>query len=679
MAAGRLDVLMGLDAAEFHRGLTKAEYEAQKFQRNLVRTFSQLGELAGLGFAAAATGAAALTKSAIDAADKLNDLSKATGVTVENLGGIGFAASQAGADLEGVASSFGKLNLKIAEAARGEKEASEAFKALGISVKDAAGQTRTADAIFKDIATAFERYADGPEKAALGNALFGKSYQSLLPLLADGGKALQENIDYYKQFAGTTTETAKAADAFNDTLGKIELVAGQLGRNLASELLPGLQAVADEFLRVGEQSNAFSGLAKAARVAFETIAILGANVVFVFEGIGREIGAVAAQMVALATLDLDAFNTISEAVKEDGKRARAELDALDQRIRNVAAGPSLAERIGTANPDRLLERQGRSPLTAPRLSGPSSAAKSVKAEVDENAQAYARYVEQLDSALNKSQEYTKVQEVTLAIEQNRFGQLIPQQKELLLLMAKQTDEATEYEAKIRHNAELERESMRALTERQAIIDRYSSSNKAREDAKTLEVLASEIGGSISIIDYDLAKSGFEGIKDEIKETTSAAEELGLVFTSAIGDFIKNPTDGKSFFKALTDDVLQLVTQLLILKPLAEGMTEIFGGTKASSSGGQQIAGIGAFFAEIFGSMVGSFAQGTDFVQADGLAMVHRGERIVTASDNRNGAGGTIVQNFQISAPDGSVSRATQAQIAASAGRALAQSRARGFA
>ena len=667
MAAGRLDVLLGLDAVEWTRGLTKAEYEAQKFQRNLVRTFSQLGELAGLGFAAAVTGAAALTKSAIDAADKLNDLSLATGVTVENLGGIGFAASQAGADLEGVASSFGKLNLKIAEAARGEKEASEAFKALGISVKDAAGQTKTADAIFKEIATAFERYADGPEKAALGNALFGKSYQSLLPLLADGGKALQENIDYYKQFSGTTTETAKAADAFNDTLGKIELVAGQLGRNLASELLPGLQAVADEFLRVGEQSNAFSGLAKAARVAFETIAILGANVVFVFEGIGREIGAVAAQMVALATLDLDAFNAISEAVKEDGKRARAELDALEQRIRNVAAGPSLAERIGTANPDRLLERQGRSPLTAPRLAGP--AVPKAKEAIDENAQAYARYVEQLDSALNKSQEYTKVQEVTLAIEQNRFGQLIPQQKELLLLLAKQSDEATEYEAKIRHNAELERESMRALTERQAIIDRYSSSNKAREDAKTLEILASEIGGSISIIDYDLAKSGFEGIKDEIKETTSAAEELGLVFTSAIGDFIKNPSDGKSFFKALLEDVLQLTTQLLILKPLAEGMTEIFGGTAAKSDGGKQIAEIGAWFGSMF---AGSFAQGTDFVPADGLAMVHRGERIVPAKENSTrGAGGMTLNINQSFAPG--TSRETINQAAASASRQLSRS------
>lgn len=668
MAAGRLDVLLGLDAAEFTAGLTKAELETQKFQRQMVALGSQVGKALGAGLIAAGAGAAYLTKSAIDANDQLAKLAQSANVSVESLGGIGYAASLAGSDLEGVASSFGKLNLKIAEAARGEKDAAEAFSVLGIAVKDAAGNTRAADQVFKDIARAFESYADGPEKAALGNALFGKSYQSLLPLLAGGAAGLQENIDYYNRFGLVTTETAKASEYFNDTLSRIAFVGGQLGRNLATELLPGLQAVADEFLRIGEQSNAFSGLAKLARTAFETIAILGANVVFVFEGIGREIGAVAAQLVALATLDIDAFNAISEAVKEDGVRARKELDELEKRILGVAAGPSLASRLGTANPDRLLERQGRSPLTAPRLSGPDGPKKQ-KESIDENAQAYARYVEQLDSAINKGNEYTKVQEVTLAIEQNRFGELIPQQKELLLLLAKQADAADEYAERIKFNADQEREANRVLLERQSIIDRFSSSNKKAADDKTLEILASEIGGSISIIDYDLAKAGFEGIKDEIKETTSAAEELGLVFTSAIGDFIKDPTQGKTFFKALLEDVLQLTTQLLILKPLAEGLTDIFGGAKATSSGGKQIAGIGDFFSSIFGDLVGSFAQGTNFVPADGLAMVHRGERIVPANENRGGGSGSFSLNLtQMFAPGST--RETFNQAAAAAAMSL---------
>ncbi len=360
-SAGRLDVFLGLDAAQFVSGLNRADVEAKKFHQNLIRLGGQIGTAFGVTLTAAVAGFAALTKSAIDAADHLNDLSKATGVSVEQLGGIGFAAKQSGSDLDGVAQSFGKLNLKIAEAARGEKDASEAFKALGISVKDASGQTKSADKIFAEIATTFESYADGPEKAALGNALFGKSYASILPLLADGGKKLQDNIAYYNAFGGTSTKTAQAADEFNDTLGRLSLVSGQLGRKLAEELLPPLQAVADELLRSAETSGAFSFLASAAKTAFETITVLFVNVKFVFEGVGREIAAVAAQLTALARGDFTGFRAISDAVREDAVRARAELDKLEQRILGLAAGPSLASRIGTVNPDRELERLTRSP------------------------------------------------------------------------------------------------------------------------------------------------------------------------------------------------------------------------------------------------------------------------------------------------------------------------------
>ncbi len=77
------------------------------------------------------------------------------------------------------------------------------------------------------------------------------------------------------------------------------------------------------------------------------------------------------------------------------------------------------------------------------------------------------------------------------------------------------------------------------------------------------------------------------------------------------------------------------------------------------------AGIGNFvdwFAKIGGAF---FDSGTDFVPKDMLAMVHKGERIVPAAQNRNGGGGhTIIQ--QISVPDGT-NRASATQIAREVG------------
>lgn len=679
--AGRLDVTLGLNAAEFTAGLTKAERDAEKFQANLVRLGGQIGTALGVGLGVAVGAFAALTKSSIDAADKLNDLSKATGVSVEQLGGIGFAAKQSGADLEGVAQSFGKLNLKIAEAARGEKEASEAFKVLGISVKDAAGQTKNADKIFAEIATAFEGFADGPEKAALGNALFGKSYQTLLPLLADGGRALQDNIEYYQRFGGTTTETARKADEFNDTLGKLTLVTGQLGRKLAEELLPPLQAVADELLKAAETSGAFDFLAKSAKVAFETIAVLFVNIKFVFEAVGREIAAIAAQLVALAKLDLAGFRAISDAVKDDGKRARAELDALEQRILGLAAGPSLASRIGTVNPDRELERLTRPRATAPRLSGPSIGGAKVKKEIDEHARhleglarAYQNYVEGLASGIEKEEKLTEVQKVSRAIEQGRFGNLIPQQRELILGLAQAADEQEHYNQIIKENAAMEERIAKAQDERLKRIDDLTGRSVARRDLADLKLLDEALRDSIiTLEEYKIAQDKIAGFDKELEKTNDAAEELGLTFSSALEDAIVDFSSLRDVIKGLEQDLLRIGTRKLVTEPLANWATEFFKGLGGSGGGG-----FGSILGSIFGggqSLAGVFASGTDFVPRDGLAYLHRGERVVTAEDNRKGGGG-MVNNLTFVLPPGGVSRETQNQIALRASQAIRQAQGR---
>ncbi len=668
--AGRLDVSLGLNAAEYTRGLDKATRDAEKFQRDMVSLGKTVGTAFGVGLVAAAAGVLALTKSAIDAADHLNDLSKATGVSVEQLGGIGFAAKQSGTDLDGVAQSFGKLNLKIAEAARGEKEATEAFKVLGVAVKDATGKTRSADAVFQDLAEAFSSFADGPEKAALGMAVFGKSYQSVLPLLADGGKALQDNIDFYKRFGGTTTETARAADEFNDTLGKLSFVTGQLGRKLAEELLPPLQAVADELLRAAETSGAFDFLARAARTAFEVIAILFANVKFVFEGVGREIAAVAAQMTALATLDFDGFRAISDAVKEDGVRARAELDALEKRIQGIGfSGLRNQTGSGLLNPDRLLDR-ANNPLRqqAPRLSGPETKVKKLKEEIDENTRAYARYVEQLSDGLEKEEKLSKVQEVTRAIEQNRFGVLIPQQKEVLLFLAQAADAQDEYNERIKENARLQNQVNEENERFQKSVADLTGRTQTKQDLQALKDLDEALRlGIISLEEFKQGQDRLAGFDKELEKSNDAARELGLTFSSALEDAIVDFTSLRDVVKGLEQDLLRIGTRKLVTEPLANWATEMFKGLGSGGGGGDGFGAIlGALFGGGGGGLSGVFASGTDFVPRDGLAYLHRGEKVIPARESRT-ASNSMVFNFTV---NGQVNRATADQIAADVSRSV---------
>jgi hypothetical protein len=44
---GSLRVLLGLDAAEYTRGLTKAEYQAQQFSRNVSRSIQDIAKVIG--------------------------------------------------------------------------------------------------------------------------------------------------------------------------------------------------------------------------------------------------------------------------------------------------------------------------------------------------------------------------------------------------------------------------------------------------------------------------------------------------------------------------------------------------------------------------------------------------------------------------------------------------------
>src|SRR3990172_6871638 len=221
---GSLKVLLGLDAAEFTTGLTKAEAVTAKFTASQKRnsasidrqvaalqkqalyagksasqikllelaskgaTAAQLqaadaalvqaesmrasqaaaarfGTVFGVAVAAAAGGIVAVARRAIDAADHLNDLSKKTGIAATTLGGIGFAAEQAGGDLDSAAEALGKLNKTVAAAAVGNKDAAEFLTVLGIEVKNSVGQIRGVDTILAEVADRFAQFEDGPEKA----------------------------------------------------------------------------------------------------------------------------------------------------------------------------------------------------------------------------------------------------------------------------------------------------------------------------------------------------------------------------------------------------------------------------------------------------------------------------------------------------------------------------------
>lgn len=212
-----------------------------------------------IAVAASAVGAALAAinvKGAIDLADELGKLSQRSGVSVESLSALRFAAKLADVELSELGDALKKLNQNVAAAARGEKEQAAAFRTLGIEVKDAAGNVRSADEILGDLADRFAGYADGANKVALANAVGGRSFEALIPLLNGGRKGLAEARAELEKYGGVIGgDLAKQSEAFNDDLTRLGTAAEALKIKLAGQLIKSLSSLSAEFVKASKDGK----------------------------------------------------------------------------------------------------------------------------------------------------------------------------------------------------------------------------------------------------------------------------------------------------------------------------------------------------------------------------------------------------------------------------------------
>lgn len=242
---------------------TKAAFDSA--QRNIKGLTAGVAGLAG-AFGPVGAAVTAVTtilgtislKGVINTADDLGKLSQRTGVTVENLSALRFAGELAGISVDELGGALKKLNLNIAAASRGEKEQAEAFKLIGVEVKNLDGTVRSADDVLGDIADKFSGYADGANKVALANALGGKSFESLIPLLNGGRQGIADARTELEKFGGVyTKDLAARAEKFNDNITKAGFAVEGLKVKLLGGVLDGLGAISDRFITAAKNGEGF--------------------------------------------------------------------------------------------------------------------------------------------------------------------------------------------------------------------------------------------------------------------------------------------------------------------------------------------------------------------------------------------------------------------------------------
>lgn len=342
-----------LRTGSFTTDADRARKSIKKFEQDAIAAVGGAAKvLTGLG--AAAAGAFLALERGAAAIGKFKDLGDVIGDTGEAVASLQVAADVSGTSLDTVTSASVKLTAALSKTDDESKGAGAALAALNIPIEEFKRLSPVAqiDAVSKALAG----FKDGAEKTAIAVALFGKSGAQLIPFL-------KELSDQGGPKVIITQDQIEAADKFADSTAKLKSQVTQLGQSVLADLLPPFQAFVEEIGEADRALSIFAVAGSAVRIFFETITVLGANVIFVFKGIGNEIGGIAAQLAVLARGDLKGFSAISDAMKADAAKARAELDKFEQRILGATSNDALTKQA------RRVEDRGFDPRTQINTSG----------------------------------------------------------------------------------------------------------------------------------------------------------------------------------------------------------------------------------------------------------------------------------------------------------------------
>ena len=209
--------------------------ELDRVKKDLKKTEGGVGFLASnlklLGGVAAAVSFTALISESIQLAGVLNDTAIKTGISVDALQRLQFAAGLSGGSLESVSGAVAKMQKALVTAGEGSAQAKEALDRLGLSAQQILALTP--DKQFEAIAVAVAGIQDPATRTTAAIGLFGKSGAELVPtLVAIGTNAEGINAALSEIGGPVSAQAIEAVDTLGDQLDILKTA----GKNTVIEL-----------------------------------------------------------------------------------------------------------------------------------------------------------------------------------------------------------------------------------------------------------------------------------------------------------------------------------------------------------------------------------------------------------------------------------------------------------
>jgi hypothetical protein len=312
---------------------------------------NRIGSIAsavGISIVGAFAGAA---KVFADTGSTLADMAARTGMSVEALGEMGYAASQSGASLAAVEKGSQGLAKLLFAAGHGADAANETLAELGVTLADLQG--KSPDEQFAIMAKAVGAVTDPTKRSALAMKAFGKARVELLPMLG----TLDEMRKRARELGLVmSAEDAVAADRLGDAVDDLKgqfhrvfevvgaAVAGPLAKflettvalrtavlNWLNENRPLVQMVAAIGLVVAAAGAAFIGLG----TTLALIGVAAGGFAAAISAVGAALGAVLSPMGLVVAAVVGGTGAFLQ-MHETGKALVANLSAWFGRLATIA-------------------------------------------------------------------------------------------------------------------------------------------------------------------------------------------------------------------------------------------------------------------------------------------------------------------------------------------------------
>lgn len=592
----RLGVLLGIDSAEFVRGIDGATKKLEQFG-DAAETYGKI----------AATALVAASVAALKYADDVVDLAKANDVAVGSVLKLRNALQDNGGQADNAAKMLSSFVGFVDKTAEGSYEAQQTMSRLGVTLKDVGNLS--IDELQNKLIKSLANVEDPITRNAMAMEVFGKAAKGVD--FVGMAKSLSETNDLAQA-------QAKAFEDAAEVVGIFEKHSRELAVVLVTELGPPLLATIEYFNTLSGSSNVFGS---AFKVVFQTVAVLATDLIFIFKGINAEIEHTIASTKILFTEGVKAARAENERHEQRNIERRLELDRLQAQI---MGDPGAA----TRRADFVTPPAKGGPLRGTKAAE-SPEAKAARLEAEREAKRLAAEAARLEKQLaaDAEREATRLRENELKIGEIRNQTVALNFKTNQQLAERQTLESLSldrqrtifnYEQQTRLLREKDKQlaldifniraqqedKIRAIQQETNLLeadreDRIKAQNALAE--KAIE-LAKERNRVMRELQEGDERKGFGKRMEEFFAFAPTQMENGAqLFDSLLGNMTgaldKFVSTGKLSFKDLTRSIIQDMIRIQIRAQMIRLFSGMFGGGGFGTGNKFGNQDLGGFLAE----------------------------------------------------------------------------------